>query len=99
YVIPSLVPGAYEVRVVEEGFDSPVQTVTLNGSEHKTGINFSVKKIGSVAGGTGLGGDEASVLRNSEATRQAVTLAQYEEIYPRGAGRELLERHCMGCHG
>ena len=43
YKVPELVPSTYEVRVFEDAYESPVQTVDLSGGENKGNVDVSLK--------------------------------------------------------
>jgi hypothetical protein len=77
YSIPKALPGPYELGVLEEGYDSPTQQITL-APEQTQRVNFEVKR------------------RPPDPT---IAYVDYDELYPPGPGRDLLEKNCTGCHG
>jgi streptogramin lyase/cytochrome c5 len=77
YTIPQALPGPYELSVLQEGYDSPTQKITLAPAQAQT-VNFDVKK---------------------RAPDPNVAYADYDELYPPGPGRDLLEKNCTECHG
>jgi len=77
YTVPQALPGSYEVSVLQEGYDSPTQKISLGEGQTQT-ANLSVKR---------------------RVPDPDVTYLDYDQLYPPGAGRDLLEKNCMGCHG
>lgn len=96
----ALFPGNYEVNVQAKGLvsdvqkivvkagDNPALKVTLKDAASPNRFPTSVE-ISTVSAGNGAGWTP----------NQPVTLHSYEEIYPPGPGREVLEKVCMNCHG
>ena len=90
YRAVKMIPGPYDVTIRPatdqlEGFDN--QTVSIDiGPGDEAEVNFSLTGVGPVvdyAGGLHYPGAE---------------ILPYEEVYPPGPGREILERTCHGCH-
>jgi streptogramin lyase/cytochrome c5 len=91
----ALFPGNYEVHVETNGLKSDVQKMVVTGTENKTlaltmnATNPSVRRI--VAWGS-------NILDASDPAVQKAALS-YDEVYPPGPGRDVLERTCILCHG
>ncbi len=90
YRAVKMIPGRYDVtirRAVDqlEGFDS--QTVSIDiGPGDAAELDFSLTGVGPVVdyvGGMNYPGAE---------------ILPYDEVYPPGPGRDILERACHGCH-
>ncbi|MDE0455423.1 MAG: hypothetical protein OXJ63_08980 [Gammaproteobacteria bacterium] len=90
YRAVKMIPGRYDVTIRPavdqlEGFDS--QTVSIEiGPGDAAEIDFTLTGIGPVvdyAGGMNYPGAE---------------ILPYDEVYPPGPGRDILERACHGCH-
>ena len=90
YRAVKMIPGRYDVTIRPavdqlEGFDS--QTVSIDiGPGDSAEIDFTLTGIGPVvdyAGGMNYPGAE---------------ILPYDEVYPPGPGRDILERACHGCH-
>ena len=90
YRAVKMIPGRYDVTIRPavdqlEGFDS--QTVSIDiGPGDAAEIDFTLTGIGPVvdyAGGMNYPGAE---------------ILPYDEVYPPGPGRDILERACHGCH-
>ena len=90
YRAVKMIPGRYDVTIRPavdqlEGFDP--QTVSIDiGPGDAAEIDFTLTGIGPVvdyAGGMNYPGAE---------------ILPYDEVYPPGPGRDILERACHGCH-
>ena len=90
YRAVKMIPGRYDVTIRPavdqlEGFDSQTVNIEL-GPGDQAEVNFSLTGIGPVvdyAGGLHYPGTD---------------ILPYDEVYPPGPGREILERTCHGCH-
>ena len=85
YRAVALLPGNYEVGVSAEGFESDLRHLTLEAGDTLV-VDFSLHSTTSPR-------EEL----NPYARRGKVL--NYDEIYPPGPGRDILERTCMICHG
>ena len=89
----SLFPGSYEVSVKAKGYESDITALTINAGDNPD-ISLTMHELppgdGTVIGSTSMA---------AQNTRLAVTLESYEDLYPEGEGRNILERTCMICHG
>ena len=88
YRIPNLLPGSYEVRVAQKGFESPVHKVELKAGQSQ----LLDLKLTAVA----VPPSQAPWLSPD---RDDVEMVDYDQLYPPGPGREALESACMSCHG
>jgi streptogramin lyase len=88
YQAVGLFPGTYEVSASKNGFmDSDAQKVTVTPGENTT-ADLTLKE---------------GMYRPNQQMRaripQGEPLLSYDELYPPGKGRELIERTCILCHG
>jgi virginiamycin B lyase len=91
YRAPHLLPGKYEITVRKDGFASDPKTIVVDAGSTAT-VDFSLRESAS------------RPLRQGEfgfTTQRAVDakLVAYDELYPQGPGRVILEKACMYCHG
>ena len=95
----ALFPGNYELSVKARGLESQRQKLTI-----KAGDNAAAK----VAMQATADPDKYPSSVDPAITRTAggvlvpkrpVEFASYEEIFPPGPGRDVVENTCMGCHG
>jgi virginiamycin B lyase len=91
YRAANLLPGRYEVTVRKDGFAGDAKTIVLAAGASET-VNFSLREA------------PARPLRQGEfgfTTQRAgdAKLVTYDELYPQSAGRIVLEKACMYCHG
>ena len=91
-----LFPGQYEVSVLTKGLVSDTQKVAL-----KAGVNPAVTLamragVGREPVGTQASGDSEA---DTNLTAGVRAEGSYDELYPPGPGRDVLERTCMICHG
>ena len=90
YRAVKMIPGQYDVTIRPaidqlEGFDP--QTVSIDlGPGDEAEVDFSLTGVGPIV--DYVGGVEYP---NAE-------ILPYDEVYPPGRGREILERTCHGCH-
>ena len=102
YQIHNLPAGAYEVQVVEEAFESPVQKVQLAASQTAT-ANIGVKQHAAFARGAGNAGSIAQTSYGAtpqdKADLSQVELVDFDTLYPPSPARDLMVQHCFPCHG
>ncbi|MBI2823014.1 MAG: hypothetical protein HYX74_12395 [Acidobacteria bacterium] len=85
YQAINLMPGTYEVWVEKRGFKSDVQKAQIKaGSSLK--LDLALKE------------GETQAITLGGAVRENVELVSYDQLYPPGPGRDLVERTCMVCH-
>lgn len=90
----ALFPGNYEISVVSKGLESDVQKIVLKASDNpslKFSLHESSRNALPLAQGLGV---PASATPASTDAFQA-----YDDVYPPGPGRDVVERTCMLCHG
>jgi streptogramin lyase len=89
----ALYPGNYEVRASAAGLESEPRTVQLAAGDNAP-LDLALHALppgdGSYTGSISMAGQNAQA---------KVTLHGYDDIYPPGAGRDIIERSCMICHG
>jgi virginiamycin B lyase len=95
----ALFPGNYEITVRGRGLESPPQKIVV-----KAGDNPAVKVAMSPTPDPNQypSSVDPALARSANgvlAPKPHVTFASYEEIYPPGPGREVLETLCFNCHG
>ena len=95
----AMFPGNYEVTVRGRGLESQPQKVVV-----KTGENPALKftmAATKIPNQYPTSIDPAAARSGNGALgpKPEVQFASYEEIYPPGAGREVLENLCFKCHG
>ena len=100
YSIYNLPAGHYEVRVMEEGVDSPVQALDL-APGRTAKADFAVKATHAAQERISISGARAQenyggVQSKGNATARTV---DFDTLYPPGPGRDLLMTYCLGCHG
>ena len=83
-----LLPGSYEVSVQAPGLVSDVQHLAVGAGDHPH-IAVSLRDA-----------DRPDRFPSAvDAPARNLTLQSYDEIYPPGPGRRVLEEVCMVCHG
>jgi virginiamycin B lyase len=82
----NLFPGKYEVSIDKRGFSGPAKTVEIVAGKRAT-MELAVQSV--VPPPRYVGG---RVLPGAVAV-------PYDILYPKGEGREILERTCIICHG
>ncbi|PYQ94184.1 MAG: hypothetical protein DMF96_27020 [Acidobacteria bacterium] len=90
-----LFPGNYEVSVTLKGFKSDVQKVAVKaGDAPKIKLTLQEEAVA----GTSVT-DVAQNLEGTASNRVRVSFDTYDNVYPPGPGRDVLEHTCMICHG
>jgi streptogramin lyase/cytochrome c5 len=90
-----LFPGNYEVSVTLKGFKSDVQKVAVKAGDAPK-IKLTLQEE-TVAGTTVT--DVAQNLEGTASNSVRVSFDTYDNVYPAGPGRDVLEHTCMVCHG
>jgi virginiamycin B lyase len=102
YQILNLPAGPYDVQVVEEAFESPVQQVQLGDRQTQT-ANIAVKMKAAFARGAGNAGSIAQTSYGAtpqdKADLSQVELVDFDALYPPSPARDLMVQHCFPCHG
>jgi streptogramin lyase/cytochrome c5 len=83
----ALFPGNYEINTQAKGLESVVQKLVLKDGDHPT-LKLSMRESA-----------DPEQLPSSVEDKPATTVQSYDEVYPPGPGREVLEQVCMTCHG
>jgi streptogramin lyase len=84
----ALLPGNYEVNVQAKGLESDVQKLAVKAGDRPT-LKLSMREA---ANPDRFPSAVQSPARN-------ITLLSYDEIYPPGPGKRVMEEVCMTCHG
>ena len=100
YQIFNLPPSTYDVQILEEGFESPAQTVEVTAGQTTT-VNLALTAAGAAAAqGAGARGATAQANYGRVARDdRAAELVDFDTLYPPSPAREVMLRSCFGCHG
>jgi streptogramin lyase/mono/diheme cytochrome c family protein len=101
YQIHNLPPSTYSVRILEEAFEAPAQTVEVKAGQSQT-ANLALKFKEVIVEGAGARG--AASQENYGAARRGadgslVELVDFDVLYPPGPTRDVMEKNCFTCHG
>ena len=100
YTVPQVLPGSYDVTVLERGYTSPTSRIDLGPGEDKT-ADIAIKKMG--AGPAGAQGASTEGMMAAAGgpgvAANTVWVNSMDELYPPEPGRDLLKANCTGCHG
>ena len=91
YSAYNLAAGMYEVQILERNYKSEVSQVELMEGANKT-VDLSIAAVDVPVWGTG-----ANMIGSQNPPSQQ--LVSYDELYPPGPTRDLLEQRCFACHG
>ncbi len=95
----AMLPGNYEITVKARGLESdPRPLVVKGGSNPAVNVAMHDTKDPNQYP-TSVDPSLARAANGVLPPKREVTLASYEEIYPPGPGRVVLENLCMNCHG
>ena len=83
----ALLPGNYEISVQARGLESDVQKLAIKAGD-RPDVMLSMRETSN----TGF----PSAVKTPP---REVTLLSYDEVYPPGPGKRVLEEVCMTCHG
>lgn len=93
YQALNLMPGSYEIWVEKRGFESDRRKLEIQaGATLKLDFNLKEKPDSSPMTLYYAGRSEGGIID------KATQLLPYEQLYPAGPGRVLIERTCMVCH-
>ena len=84
----ALLAGNYEISAEAKGLQSDVQKIVIRNGDNPQ-LKISMRDAASAERFPGAG----------SAPPRDLTLASYDEIYPPGAGKRVVEEVCMTCHG
>ncbi|PYR36869.1 MAG: hypothetical protein DMF90_08685 [Acidobacteria bacterium] len=95
----ALFPGNYELTVKARGLESDPQPIVVRAGDNPavTVAMHSARDPNQYPSSV-----DPALARTANGVlepKQEVTLASYDEIYPPGPGRDVLETLCMNCHG
>src|SRR5262245_61511552 len=91
YEAPNLLPGNYEVSVKKDGFVTEVKKLTVTASANLT-ADFALQE-GSYTPA------QLTVFNGPAGARSAKVQVAYNDLYPPGPGKAVVERTCVSCHG
>jgi streptogramin lyase len=83
----ALLPGNYEINVQATGLESDVQKLAVKAGERPT-LKLSMRETSNT-------GFPSAV----KTTARPIKFLSYDEIYPPGPGKRVMEEVCMTCHG
>ena len=84
----ALFPGNYEINTQANGLQSDVQNIVLKAGDHST-VKLSLHDAA----------NPGQLPSAADDRPKDVTVQDYDQVYPPGPGREVLEQVCMNCHG
>ena len=92
-------PGNYELTVKARGLESDPQPIVVKAGDNPA-VTMAMHNAADPNQYPSSVDPAFSRTANGVlAPKQEVTLASYDEIYPPGPGRDVLETLCMNCHG
>ena len=91
YRAVQMFPGRYQLSVEKAGFTAPVQQIEIKPGGNSV-ADFRIAAVDPVA-------VAAEQYAGSKFMVDELMLAPYDEVYPPGPGRELVEQTCIICHG
>jgi streptogramin lyase len=95
----AVMPGNYELFVKERGLESDPQPITIKpGMNQAPKVTMHDSKVPN-AYPTIVDPSEARTANGVLPPQKDVQMATYEEVFPPGPGRVVLETLCMRCHG
>ena len=100
YQIFNLPPGAYDVQVIEAGFEPLVKTAEVTAGSTST-VTLALTTTGGVSA-QGAGAGRAGARANYGGTQvnaEGAELVDFDELYPPHPARDVMLRSCFGCHG
>jgi mono/diheme cytochrome c family protein len=83
----ALLPGTYEIKVQAPGLASDVQKLEIKAGD-RPNLALSMREAPNVRFPNPI-----------ETQRREIVLQSYDEVYPPGPGRRVMEEVCMSCHG
>lgn len=103
YRIPHLPPSTYSVRILEEEFDGPPQTVDVRAGAATT-ADLAITQRAVIVQGAGAAGAAAQASYGSSLTRRSadgkeVALVEFDQLYPPSPVRDVMVKECFTCHG
>src|SRR5262249_10841069 len=89
YRAMNLLPGKYEISVKKDGFSTETSRVVIAAGSKET-ADFTLRE-GQPAAGRRQGSSFGAVVE--------AQLVPYDQLYPSGQGKQLVEKTCVVCHG
>jgi streptogramin lyase len=83
----ALLPGNYEIKVQASGLASDVQKLEIKAGD-RPNLSLSMRET------PGL-----RFPNSIDTPRREIVLQSYDEVYPPGPARKVMEEVCMSCHG
>ena len=84
----ALLPGNYEINVQARGLESDVQKLAIQAGD-RSNVKLSLRD----------GANPDRFPSGSPTRSRDITLQSYDEVYPPGPGKQVMEEVCMVCHG
>lgn len=100
YQAVNLYPGVYDVRVARRGFASEPARITVQAGANAQ-ADLTLKEVDWMPQ-PGVNGPSTVAAYPGRATitdKNVTFYTDYDKVHPPGAGRQVLERVCMSCHG
>lgn len=91
YEAVKLLPGHYEVSVKKRGLSGDVKKLEIKSGSALT-ANFALQDGGYTTG-------QLAVFNGPGVPRPQPAPVTYDELYPPGPGKPVVERTCVACHG
>jgi virginiamycin B lyase len=91
YEAVNLLPGNYEVSVKKNGFTGDVKKIDVKPGAKLT-ADFSLQEGNFTP-------SQLAVFNGAGNPREQPMLVAYDELYPAGPGKAVIERTCVSCHG
>jgi virginiamycin B lyase len=91
YEAPNLIPGSYEVSVKKNGFTTDVRKLQVSVGSNLTADFLLLEGPNSPA--------QLTVFNGPAGARSGPVQVAYDDLYPAGPGKAVVERTCVSCHG
>ena len=85
----NLFPGAYEVSVEHDSLEADSQRIVVASGESAT-ADFTLRESD---------GSQVVMVGATRSVPEDMQFVNYDEMYPPGEARDMLEQTCMSCHG
>src|SRR5439155_16319951 len=94
----AMFPGNYEVIVRGRGFESAPQKLVVKAGQNPAVTVAMHPTADPNQYPTSVPPSEARASNGARQPKRELVIASYDEIYPLGPGRDVLEKTCMHCH-